>query len=224
MPLTLPARPPAGDTTNWDVDLEAIFQAIKTFVDGLEARVIPPQAIGRRRMWTRAEGAGGINLPANGVEQGVGLFVPKQTIDRIGIEVSVAGTAASTFRIGLRPFGVDGSYGAPVIDQSFALDSTGMKENTVNIALAGGAYALTWTKIGDTGNTGKVQGAVAGDQQASQFFGIGSGTGWPASGHSIITAQLNSGVTGALPGTVTQADQNTNTPNEIPMVVVRRSA
>lgn len=223
MPWTIPARPVVGDT-DWNAEQEAIWSSLKSFVDIVEARLIPPPAIGRRRMLTRAEGAGGITLPANGVEQGVGLFVPKQTIDRIGIEVSVAGTAASTFRIGLRPIAQDGSYVAPVVDQSFALDSTGVKDNTVSIALAAGAYALTWTKIGDTGNTGKVQGAVAGDQQASQIFGIGSGTGFPASGHSIITAQLNSGVAGALPGTVTQADQSTNTPNEIPMVVVRRSA
>jgi len=202
--------------------------AAKVIIDGVGGggSMIPPQAIGRRRNITKAEGAGGITLPANGIEQGIGIFLPKQTIDRVAIEVAVAGTAASTFRIGLRPISADGSYVAPVLDQSFALDSTGPKDNTVNIVLAGGAYALTWAKIGDTGNTGKVLGAsiAGGDNYPSQLFGIGSGTNIPATAHSIQTAQLNSGVAGALPGTVTQADQNTNTPNEVPMVSFRRSA
>lgn len=230
MPFTYTPPTDGGSSDTWGVELNAILASLKVFVDGLETSAgyrsfIPPPASGRRRGITKAEGAGGITLQANGIEQGIGIMLAPQTIDRVGIEVSVAGTAASTFRIGLRQITAAGAYVAPILDQSFALDSTGPKDNTVSLVIPGGPYALTWTKIGDTGNTGKVLGAsvASGDQYPSQLFGIGSSTAFPATAHSIQTAQLNSGVAGALPGTVTQADQNTNTPNEVPMVVFRRA-
>ena len=225
MPLTLPPRPPAGDTTNWDVDLETIFQAIKTFVDADNLRHYPPQASGRYRQITRANGAGGTVLLSNGVEQAIGIMLPKMSIDRVSIEVATAGTAASTYRIGLRPIDADtGAIGAPVVDASFALDSTGPKTATVAVALAGGPYALTYVRQGDTGNTGAILCADLADQWLNgMLFNLGSGTGTPATGHSIGSAQLNTGVTGALPGSVAQADQNTNTETKIPAVALRRA-
>jgi hypothetical protein len=190
--------------------------------DGL---IMPPQPVGSFRQLTKGDGAGGLPMQANGEEWAVGLWLPAMSIDRIGIEVPAAGTAASTFRIGLRPIDLaTGAIGAPEVQSSHALDSTGAKVTTVSATLTGGAYALCWAKIGDTGGAGRVIGANIGNTPPiAALFNLGAGTNFPATGHNVIIAQLNTGVAGALPSTVVQANQNTNSPGDVPMVALRRA-
>ena len=111
MPLILPPRPPAGDTTNWDVDLETIFQAIKTFSDGLELRVSghDKPIAGRAR-----SGLGPGSTWAGFNNTGDAFFYPVYyeapfTVDEIGVHVRGAG-ASTNIRLGLFAQHSSGSF------------------------------------------------------------------------------------------------------------------
>jgi hypothetical protein len=122
-----------------------------------------------------------------------------RTADRIGIEVTVAGTAAtSVHRIGIWT-NADGVPGTLVLDAgTVATDSTGLKEITISQALA--ANTLYWLGVAQQGAPGTLA-----TLRAVSIFGTTmtlSNAAFTVNGHNA------SGVTGAFGSNPTISGNN----------------
>ena len=90
------------------------------------------------------------------------------------------------------------------------------------MTLTAGFYTLSWVRIGDTTSTLRIQ---RGGMTQAGLFSVVQAAGMPATGHGPFVGILNTGITGALPGTVTRGDTATNVEsNYIPAVTFRRTA
>lgn len=135
------------------------------------------------------------------------------TIDRIGIEVTVAGVAGSLIRLGVRDQTTNGIPGALLLDAgTVAGDVVGITELPVTLRLRKpGTYWLSATAQGAAGTAPTVR-AVQGNLT-------------PVSGTSLagalsatpVTGYLMTGVTGALPATYTVS----NRAGSAPLIAVR---
>jgi hypothetical protein len=133
------------------------------------------------------------------------------TIDRISCGIATAGSAGSVVRLGI--YGdTDGEPGTLLLDAgTVAGDSTGYKDITISQALSAGTLywiAVVW------------QVAAVGTVRAS---GIGSGSEWIGqlanNTDPRTCAFVQTGVTGALPGTATPT--LTGAPSQHPAVKIR---
>lgn len=164
-----------------------------------------------------------------GTEYAIGLNLPALTIDAVGIEVTAAGAAGSTFLVGLRSLsGNPTGFGAPLFTAAFSLvtaNSAPVTTLTAPVAIPAGPYVLCWCTSVDSAATATVQ--YSGDSGNLQMFGVARATGMPAAGHGPMVTTLNTGVTStsALPTTVVVGSISTNqNSNAVPQVIVHRSA
>jgi hypothetical protein len=186
---------------------------------------IAPFPIGKTALLTRSDN--GLYKPGAtlGTEYAIGLYMPEGIYDRFGLQLGAAGTAASVLRVGLRPIDPAEGWGsAPLMQGAIPLDGAlGDKFSTPsNATIPEGLYALTWCRIGDTGETATVQ--RSGFASNPHLVPLSYATAHPASGHSPVNTIYNTGVTGVLPNTAFTNDITTNQEgNQIPMISIRRS-
>lgn len=160
-----------------------------------------------------------------GTEYAIAIPLNAGTYDRVGLAVGAAGSAGSTMRIGLRK--IDATTGVPgtaLIDAAVSIAATGDQYATfTGVALTAGLYALSWTRIGDTAESSLVHRSPVINNP--HVMPLAQGTSNPATGHDPRVATLNTGVTGALPSSVTMADITTSLEGAaVPMITLRRSA
>lgn len=135
-----------------------------------------------------------------------GVNLAAQTIAQLGISVRIAGDASAVVRIGVRD-NLDGYPGAPTVDTTIAATSTGWKSATIDYDHPGGVLWFSYTGQGWSAT------AIVLDV-ASSFGPISAALlgspGW-ATGHTPVVG-YQTGVSGALPSTFTNANGNTLAP------------
>lgn len=159
-----------------------------------------------------------------GKEYAVGFYFPDSLITGVRIYSSAVCASGAVFHVGLRLITEDGDFGAPIVDCAFPLDAgTGSLYLTfTGVRLTAGLYALCWCRIGDTGDLAKIQGANT--AQTPGLVSLQTAHGIVATGHGPVHTILNTGVTGALPTTVSVSDVTTNLSKRVPQVIIDVSA
>lgn len=145
-------------------------------------------------------GPRGTGAPALNVLSTVPFWVGRaQNFDRIGAEVTTAGAAGATLRLGIYADDGNGLPGALVVDAgTITSDSTGAKELTISQSLAAG-----WYHLAALVNT------------ATATFRVITGNNYPVGAGSLASATASggqaghytAGVTGALPASFTLTDR-----------------
>lgn len=143
--------------------------------------------------WYSVAGARTVGVPTINRELAVPLLVPASgTIDRIGINATIAGGAASVCRLGIRQVAADGSPGTLITDfGTVATDTLGVKEITVSQAVTGPAVFLTATPQVDTPATFRLT------TSAPPLF-VAGGSAALIAAASPPAGWVQTGVTGAL--------------------------
>lgn len=152
---------------------------------------------------------------ADGAMKFVPLFLPSGTYDRLGVEVTVVGTAGALYRMGIYADTGDVFPGALVVDGGTVdvTPSTGVKQVTINTTIAAGLYWLAAVSQGGAATPATVRYASPLSDGSIGNVTISAFT-FPLRGLSLA------GVTGALPGTGATA-VNEGTPT---ITAIRRSA
>lgn len=125
----------------------------------------------------------------------VPLEVPKgETLDRLGIETTVVGTAGAVIRLGLYADDGDGAPGTRILDGG-TVDGTilGGLEATISQAVAEGPLWLA--AVG--------QGSPATQPTVRAVTGFVAGIGTTSLSQALAARYVETGITGALPATAT---------------------
>lgn len=173
---------------------------------------------GRRFQLMRSNNASSLFGATQGTEYAIGISLPDLAIAAVALHIN-AGDEGSRFRVGLRP--VNGSeIGAPVMDAEFDASLSGMQEVAVDATIPAGAYAMTWVRYGDDGNTMRAQRSAY--DLNPHLWPLWSSTSWTATGHGPVHGLINTGISGPLPTTVSFQNVQTNQEGgSVPQIQVR---
>lgn len=121
------------------------------------------------------------------------------TLDRMGVDITIAGTAGTVIRLGIRASTADGRPGTLLLDAgTVAGDAVATPELTISQYIPQpGVYWLSATPQVTGGTLPTIRGVVSNEAP------VGSPTLAGALGASVTAGYSATGVTGALPGTYT---------------------
>lgn len=225
MAWSIPSRPVEGNTA-WTATQEAIWQSLKSFVDGLEVSHATPDLFPRKsgKYYTTSHPLSGSNTDG-GVfgTSGTRVFLTPfavthaMSIDRLSVNVQTAGAGGSNVRLGIYAHSTSWGTANKVVSASASSATTGDKDITISSTpLAIGMY---WMAIGTTDTSGSlvvrrananVQGPIAGDD----FSNVKAE--WAMRFDSVT-------LTSDLPSTLDLGTYNAALVNDVPIIWVRKA-
>ena len=174
-----------------------------------------PEALMSNNRYYVPEGGRSTAAMVSGTEYAVPFKVemPGVTAVALGVEITVAATAGTVIRLGIRNDGGRGLPGTVVAETTVAADAVALVESAISAALPIGLYHLT-AVAQNTGGTLPTVRIISNNRP-----GVGGGTLAETLGVAALSGGTQTGIAGALPPTWTAAGR-TATP---PLVAVKVS-
>lgn len=225
MAWSIPSRPVEGNTA-WTATQEAIWQSLKSFVDGLEVSHATPDRYPRRstHYYTTTHPLTGHNTDAgvfgtSGTRVFLSPFVVTHAmnIDRLAVNVATAGAGGSNVRLGIYTHSSSWGTANKVVSASASSATTGDKDITISSTpLAIGMY---WMAIGTTDTSGslvvrRASASVHGPIATSSFSTVSAE--WAMRFDSVT-------LTSDLPSTLDLSTYNAALVNDVPIIWVRKA-